>query len=183
MSAVLSTSVAFGVSNSWNPVGWFILGSIVIAVVCVTVSYGVHSSKNRAQASTKNRTLSDVKVRQQSGKHYYLAYISYYGQMIKVGRKLSFSEALGALGVTGATNSIRQRIRYNRNRSSSAQRQLEHKGSGNWGIYADSQSAAKALAVVFVWNAPPEVHSAGMYGHYHDITHTFHIWYGGVIWY
>ena len=25
----------------------------------------------------------------------------------------------------------------------------------------------------------PEVHGVGRYGHYHDITHTFHIWYGG----
>lgn len=98
-------------------------------------------------------------------------------------KKLSFVDALSALGVTSATNSITQRFTYSKNRSSSAQRQLEHKGSENWGIYADSQSAAKALATVFGCTERPEAHASGMYGHYHDSTHTFHIWYGGKITY
>ena len=103
---------------------------------------------------------------------------------------MDFVEALTALGVTGATNSISKRYEYDTGRSSYAQRKLEHMGSGNWGIYADTQRAAKALAVVFGWNNKPEVHSSGMYGHYHGgyvdtktgrYEHVFHIWYGGVI--
>lgn len=94
---------------------------------------------------------------------------------------MDFVQTLTALGISGATNSISRRYKYNRSKSSSAQRQLERKGSGNWGIYADSQSAAKALAVVFGFSGRPEVHASGMYGHYHDSTHTFHIWYGGKI--
>lgn len=89
--------------------------------------------------------------------------------------------ALVALGITGATNSISRRYKYNRGKSSSAQRQLERKESGNRDIYADSQSAAKEPTVVFGFSSRPEVHASGMYGHYHDSTHTLHIWYGGQI--
>ena len=87
------------------------------------------------------------------------------------------------MGISGATNSISQRFIYNRGNSSFAQRQLEHNDSGEWGIYADSQQAAKAPAVVMGYSGKPEVHSSGMYGHYHDSTHTFHIRYGSKITY
>ena len=53
----------------------------------------------------------------------------------------------------------------------------------NWGIYANNQDSAKALAVVFGNTDPPEVHESGYYGHYHDSTHSFHIWYGSPIFY
>ena len=95
-----------------------------------------------------------------------------------MGDRMSFVEALAMLGITGATNNLSNTYQYNREYSSDAQRLLEHKG-----IYADTQGAAKALAVVFGYNAKPEVHGSGMYGHYHDSTHTFHIWYGGVVTY
>ena len=49
-----------------------------------------------------------------------------------------------------------------------------------WGIYAKTQSDAKALAVVFGCDTEPEVHIPG-YGHYHDAKHAFHIWYGDKI--
>ena len=149
---------------------------VVVAVVAVATVAIYNSAK---KASTKDRTLADVNVKQQSGKHYQLAYITKSGGLCRLGKKMDFVEALTALGVTGATNSISKRYEYDTGRSSYAQRKLEHMGSGNWGIYADTQSAAKALAVVFGWNNKPEVHSSGMYGHYHDSTHTFHIWYGG----
>lgn len=129
-------------------------------------------------------------LKEQTGAQYRLAYISNAGGMVKIGKKLTFVEVLAALGISGATNSISQRFYYNIHRSSSAQRQLEHKESGNWGIYADSQSAAKSLAVVFGFSAKPEVHASGMYGHYHggyvntktgEYEHVFHIWYGGIL--
>ncbi len=154
----------------------YLLIALTVIVVLLIIYFAM---KNVSAQRTK--TLSDTKVKTQSGKHYYLAYISDFGGMCKVGKKLTFVEALAALGVSGATNSISKRYMYNRGKSSLAQRQLEHKGSGNWGIYADSQSSAKALAVVFGFSARPEVHASGMYGHYHDSTHTFHIWYGGEI--
>jgi hypothetical protein len=103
---------------------------------------------------------------------------------------MSFVSALAALGITGATNDLSQRFSYNPGKSSTAQRQLEGKSAIEWGVYADSQGAAKALAVVFGFTGKPEVHSSGMYGHYHggymksgEYIHVFHIWYGGKITY
>ena len=49
------------------------------------------------------------------------------------------------------------------------------------GVYTQQQAAAKALAVLFGGYSAPKVHHSGYYGHYHDSTHSFHIWFGGVI--
>ena len=177
----VAAGLATGSANFWNPVGWVILGGVALAAIGL-FAYSLYASY-KASASLKDKTLSDVKARKQEGDHYYLAYINQYGALIKMGDRMSFVEALAMLGITGATNNLSNTYQYNREYSSDAQRLLEHKGSGNWGIYADTQGAAKALAVVFGYNAKPEVHGSGMYGHYHDSTHTFHIWYGGVVTY
>lgn len=100
------------------------------------------------------------------------------GEIKKEGKAMNFIEALSALGISGALNTLSKIYKYNKNKSSTAQRKLEGK-SANWGIYTHDQANAKALSVVFGWNNKPEVHGSGMYGHYHDSTHTFHIWYGG----
>lgn len=49
----------------------------------------------------------------------------------------------------------------------------------NCGIYTNKKVAAKSLAVVFGFKGKPEVHGSGMYGRYHDSTHSFHIWFVG----
>ena len=182
---VIATGWAIGGSNVWNPVGWVIIGVAAVATVAVVGAtiYANSSAKSSTKSSTRTKTLSDVKVKQQSGNNYQLAYISESGCLIKVGNKMNFASALAALGISGATNSVNKRFRYNRGNSSDAKRQLEHLGTGEWGIYADTQHAAKALAVVLGYSGKPEVHSSGMYGHYHDSTRTFHIWYGGTITY
>ena len=182
-----ATVTVFGISNTWNPVGWVVLGVIGI-VACVTIAYDLARSTPRTTSKTK--ILADVKAKQQTEKkQYQLAYVSSSGGLVKVGKKLSFTEALTALGISGAVNSVTNRYSYNIGKSSEAQRALEHLGSGNWGIYTSSQTAAKALAVVFGFSGPPEVHGSGMYGHYHggywnsktsNYEHVFHIWFGGV---
>ena len=96
---------------------------------------------------------------------------------------MTMQEALISLGFSGATNKLNQSFKYARENSSDAQRKLEHMGSENWGIYTHDQAYAKALAIIVGAHQPPEVHGSGMYGHYHDGTHTFHIWYGGTITY
>lgn len=48
-------------------------------------------------------------------------------------------------------------------------------------IYALEQAHAKALAMAMKGDKPPEYHGTGYYGHYHDSTHSFHIWYGSPI--
>lgn len=49
--------------------------------------------------------------------------------------------------------------------------------SNCWGIFADSQAAAKTLAVALGYNGPPKGIQGG-YRHYHDEKHAIHIWYG-----
>jgi len=170
----------------WQP--WLIAGIVVAAVAIVIASVAIiynakvkERERERQKYLTSDKTLSDVKLKLQSGKHYHLAYISKQGELYKTGNKMTFVQALIALGITGAVNSITRRYKYDKTKSSTAQRTLEHKGNRQWGIYADTQSAAKALAVVLGSSEKPKVHGSGYYGHYHDFTHTFHIWYGGKI--
>ena len=185
MAATAGGLFAAGATNSWNPAGWVLLAVAATVAVVGICAVAIEASNSKSVEKTKKKankkTLKDVKVKKQYGKQYQLAYISAYGSLIKIGKKLSFTEALACLGITGATNSISQRFTYDKGRSSDAQRQLEHRGKGEWGIYSHSQYAAKALATVLGCTEPPEIHGAGMYGHYHDSTHTFHIWYGGMI--
>jgi len=45
------------------------------------------------------------------------------------------------------------------------------------------EEAAKKLAVSVGCVKPPEVEDVGYFGHYHDFTHTIHIWYGYPLYY
>lgn len=48
--------------------------------------------------------------------------------------------------------------------------------------YTEDQSHARMLAIIFgAGKYSPEVHGNGQYGHYHDSTHSFHIWFGAPI--
>ena len=185
LAATAGGLFAAGATNSWNPAGWVLLAVAatvaVVGICAIAIEASNSKSVEKTQKKANTKTLKDVKVKKQYGKQYQLAYISAYGYLIKIGKKLSFTEALACLGITGATNSISQRFTYDKGNSSDAQRQLEHMGKGEWGIYSHSQYAAKALATVLGCTEPPEIHGAGMYGHYHDSTHTFHIWYEGMI--
>ena len=169
-----------GGANFWNPVGWIIAG--VLAAGVITWAGVTLYNRWKASASSKTKTLSDVKAKTSNSSVYYLAYVNSKGELIKIGKAMNYSEALAALGVSGAANTLNKVYTYNRGKSSKAQRELERKSS-NWGIYTNNQTAAKALAIVFGFAGKPEVHGSGMYGHYHDSTHTFHIWYGGKITY
>ena len=173
---LLSTSGSVAATNAYNPVGWIaiiftvVVGGLVIGTTWLdNISIEKSTTKIRDIAGTK--LLPDIKVKEQSGKPYSLAYITIFGGMQKVGKKMSFTDALSMLGVVTTSSSVWQRFVYNVGNSSPAQRLLEHKGSGEWGIYADSQYAAKALATVFGSTQCPEVHKPGMYAHYHIINH------------
>jgi len=99
-----------------------------------------------------------------------------------LGKKLSFIKALGALGIT-TTNSIKKRYTFVYKHSKVSNNVKEAYKYGVWGIYADSQGAAKALAVVLGYSEKPEVHNSGGYRHYHDGKHNIHIWYGSPYYY
>lgn len=87
-------------------------------------------------------------------------------------------EALSILGISKASDSIFRRYTLPKNLI-----RPEEVRSSKWGIYADSQGEAKALAVVLKCRKEPEVHDSGYYGHYHDKNHKIHIWYGQIIYY
>lgn len=95
---------------------------------------------------------------------------------------MSFSAAIEKLGVSGATNRLSQRFMYDSSKESPALNLIKKKylHVKYWGIYADTQADAKALATVFCCNSLPEVHIPG-YGHYHAPKHQFHIWFGNKI--
>lgn len=178
-SAAVAT-IALGAANSWNPAGPILM---VAGVVMLGASAYVAFQAGQAigEAISKPKTLSDTKAKIPSGGAYYLAYITNQGELAKKGKGMNFVQALASLGISGATNTLSKIYKYNKGKSSTAQRTLEHLGTGEWGIYTHDQSAAKALAVVLGNNDRPEYHGSGMYGHYHDSTHSFHIWYGGKI--
>lgn len=132
--------------------------------------------------------VSDVKAKLPNLKMkvYQLAYISVHDALIRLPKKYSYKEAVALLGVTGAINiTLDSGLLYDKERSSDAQRTLQSqpliKEKRDWGIYTHNQIYAKALAVIFSGTNEPEVHGSGMYGHYHDGNHAFHVWYGGVI--
>ncbi len=173
---VITPLISIGTTNSWNPVGW---AALIIFILLLAVLLGAYYYQKRIKQLSKRKSLSDVKAKLPSGKVYYLAYITTKGELAKIGKPMNFQTALASLGITGASNSLNKRYKYNKKKSSSAQRTLQPLGSGQWGIYTNSQTAAKALAIVLGYNSAPEVEGTNMYGHYHDSTHSFHIWFGG----
>ncbi|MEL7569484.1 MAG: RHS repeat-associated core domain-containing protein [Eubacteriaceae bacterium] len=166
-----TTAVVSGSALSWTPIGWIILTAVVIVGTIALVNY-YNASK------TKTYTLDDVDVTQPpGGKPYMLAYLR-KNMVHTIKQPMNFKEACIALGATGATNSLKKRS-YEVGTSSAYLDLFSH--SSYWGIYATTQKAAKALAMVFGCNTLPEVHGSGQYGHYHDGKHKFHIWYGNKI--
>lgn len=171
-------------NNSGEVVSIFTIFMLLITAITlifnpsVAVSYpDITISSNVA----KTRTLSDVYPKVRSGGHYRLAYIK-NNKLNIFGSRFTFTEAIQKLGFSGASNQLSQRFTYNTSKYSPAYNSIrqKYKDVEYWGIYADSQSDAKALAVVFGCSKSPEVHLPG-YGHYHDSKHAFHIWYGDKI--
>lgn len=152
--------------------------SEAISLIVENVGYSISSSI----ASSKTKKLSKVKSKLPTTKVYQLAYINKNDELVKLPTKYSFVEALKLLGFSSAKNTLNQSFKYDKSKSSNAQRKLE-KYSKDWGIYTHEQAHAQALAEVCGARENPEVHGNGRYGHYHDATHSFHVWYGGVITY
>ena len=122
----LTMTGAIGLGILASP--WFWVGLLGVIVVSLIV-YLAYNANSISMPATYTKELSDVKVKKQNknSKLYQLAYINAQGSLIRHYPKMTFTEALSTLGVTGATNSITQRFTYARDRSSMAQRQLEKK--------------------------------------------------------
>lgn len=94
---------------------------------------------------------------------------------MKSDSKYTFVEILALIGIANAIYDIT--ARYSPDNIAKPKDVLGQQ----WGVYADSQEAAKALAVVFGYEKAPEVHDNWYYGHYHVVkgkNHILHIWYG-----
>ena len=156
---------------------------LIVALGIVTLGIGFLLLEPVISSLIQTKTLTDVKAsqRNKSAKEYQLCYLNQSGKIVKYGSKLTFIQVLAALGVAYPSIGISNRYQVNLNGLNNNANSLFHLPVPAWGVYADSQSAAKALAVVLGSNKPPEVHGQGAYGHYHDGKHTIHIWYGSRI--
>ena len=125
------------------------------------------ANRTTPKTSTRNKVLADVKMRvpRRGDYVYQLAYVNSIGSLIRLGQKMTYEQALIALNASAIVNYLKQNHRH------------------LWGIYTYSQAYAKRLAYAVGLGGGPEVHTAGYYGHYHDSTHEYHIWFGGPIWY
>jgi hypothetical protein len=160
-----------GFVSSLNPI-------VVAAIVVVAVVVVATVSKNKNKTKSKTKYLTDVAKQSPSIGKYQLAYVK-DGHVETVGDKLTFVQALSVLGITGASNSLKKIYNFTYVNVSSKYKSIINKNM-LWGIKADSQAAAKTLAIVFGCSVNPEIHGDGSDGyvaHYHDKSHKFHIWY------
>ena len=170
---IASIAAALGVTVIW------VVGIILIVGV-VELSRSSTSSRSKSKAEI----LPDIDaVHPKRSKVYQIAYVDKYGTLVKFGH-YNLMEALALLGCLGCANNLRHAIKYNpKGAESIVEGYARANGSKIWGIYTEQQGHAKMLALLVSTNQiePPEVHGSRKYGHYHDFTHSFHIWYGNII--
>ena len=164
-------------------IGEIIVVILIIAIGIVTLGIGFLLLEPVINSLTQTKTLSDVKAsqRNKNSKEYQLCYLNQSGKIVKYGGKLTFIQVLVALGVANPSIGISNRYQVNLGRLNNNANSLYHLPVPAWGVFADSQGAAKALSVVLGSNEPPQVHGKGAYAHYHDGKHRIHIWYGSKI--
>lgn len=123
--------------------------------------------KRRQNYYLQPRTLPDVKAKepQRNKGVYKMACINKNGNLVKMGKNMTFLQAKRILSLEGTVN------------------KMTRKYGNKWGVYTYSQKYAKALAVAFDCRKAPEVHGSGYYGHYHDGWHKYHIWYSKPVYY
>ena len=103
--------------------------------------------------------------------------------LVRVGNKMNWKQTLLALGITNTTINFHIVRSINLALLGTVARKAKSFAKP-WGIYADSQEAAKTLAVALGYSLTPEVHISGYYAHYHDggTHHKIHIWFGKKVW-
>ena len=129
---------------------YLIWGIAIIVAVAVTayVAYQAYLK------STK--MLSNVRAKTTSSKVFKLAYAK-GNSLIKVGKSLSFVEALTVLGVKKAACSLTRRYSVTAKRPSTCK-------TSDWGMYSTNQAYACALATMLGCSSKPEVHGSATMG-------------------
>jgi len=118
-----------------------------------------------------------AKKRKPSKKEYTFCFMNKNGKKKTVGKKMTWSQTITALGITNTTLDYKVKRKINIKGISNNAKSAKGSNEYCWGIYADSKVAAKTLAVALGYNDTPKYVSGG-YAHYHDGNHYIHIWYG-----
>ena len=167
IACIVGIGVTGGSASTLNPTGVAIgAGILVVGIAGVLLN-----ANTQTAVKTETRILSDATPRTTKSHVFKLAYIDKNGNLQKVGKSLTFVEALSCLGVKKASVSLMRNYRVTATKPSECK-------TKDWGVYSSNQAYAKALAVMLGCNEPPEAHGIGYYGHYHDKDHKIHIWYG-----
>ncbi len=153
--------------NGLLPIGIIIAATASLVHLCnaIPATKDIPIAQPSSMTYTGLRELEDVQTNEFIyGGTYYWAYLGSDGFLYKVGPGMGYREAVLSLGVEIVRKD--KASKYGKNR---------------WGVYTEQQIDAKALAVAFGWTSPPEAHGINYFGHYHDNTHAFHIWFGSPI--
>ncbi len=149
------------------PIGDIVyVGGIIVTGVAVGIAtIGGFEIAEQAKAATESKTRKLVDVLPVIPKNdvYMVAFVDTITDMLKIIRGFTFSYSEAIMINTLAHPIVRQ---------------VKLRDGGHWGIYTPQQEHAKALADYYGYVECPEVHDSGYYGHYHDGSHTFHIWFG-----
>ena len=162
-----------------GPVVVWVIGIGAVLVIGAEVYAYIQTADD---SSMRSKVLADVRAHNpEQQKVYQMAYINEKGALIRFGPYYDYFGALKILGCLAAYNNLRRAIEYDNSRYCDAHKEADKRGASHWGIYTHKQVHAKALAISIGIITPPEVHGSGMYGHYNDKKHSFHIWFGGMM--
>ena len=185
----MAASVAVGVGASilfekiMELLGYAVVGLTVGAIIggIILVAYILAAVIDALSGSTvaKEIEISDTKAKKRKGssKEYQFCHMNKNGKKYTVGKKMTWATTLTAIGVTNTTRDYTQKRSIDKNNLSNNAKTAQTSNSNCWGIFADSQAAAKTLAVALGYNGAPKGIQGG-YRHYHDEKHAIHIWYG-----
>lgn len=185
----MAGSVAVGVGASilfekiMELLGYAVVGLTVGAIIggIILVAYILAAVIDALSGSTvaKEIEFSDTKAkkRKRNSKEYQFCHMNKNGKKRTVGKKMTWATTLIAIGVTNTTRDYTQKRSIDKNNLSNNAKTAQTSNPNCWGIFADSQAAAKTLAVALGYNGPPKGIQGG-YRHYHDEKHAIHIWYG-----
>ena len=139
---------------------------ILLGILAAETAIGVlvyEEVKPRVIVTTKTKEVEDVAPKIPSGGVYKLAFVDKTTDTLKILEvcTLSYSEAII---VEKLANPIVS--------------QIKRRYSSLWGLYAEDQADAKAVAVALGFYECPKVHDSGYYAQYHDGNHNIHIWFG-----
>ena len=85
----------------------------IVLIIVLTCGLAVLAFDSISFSSSQTKTLSDVKAKEiDKQSHYQIAYINSYGELVRLGKKLTFIQALAALGITATTNFISKRYSF-----------------------------------------------------------------------